>query len=199
MAYTKEQREAKLKQNATLESQDTVERSESPVIEKQKIKNLPLNTTVLVRSNRFGQLIYVCKKFNKRFDWDNIGSVQYMTLDELQALRNEARKFFEKTWIIIDGFADEEYADLYSTEEIYDFLTVSDYYKNYLCPENIDELFRMSASEIEKRLKTASSGSKEFIIIKANELIENRQLDSLSVIETLEDVLKCELSRPIRK
>jgi hypothetical protein len=215
MGYSKEQREANAKKKAeealidNLNNISDDKHNNSSVIaniasdEKQnskvKIKNLPLNTNVIVRSNRYGQLIFICKKYNKRFDWDNVGTTQTLTLDELQAMRNESRKFFEKTWIVVDGFSDEEYADLYSPEEIYDYLTVTQYYKNLLCPENIDLLFTMSAEEIEKRIKSSSSGSRDLIIVRANELIEARKLDALTVIETLEDVLKCELSRPERK
>lgn len=184
MAYTKEQREAK----KDLENKTVNE------VQKINIKNIPLNTTVLVRSNCYGQLVYKSKKTGFQIEWDNVSSQQYLTLDELLTMRNTYRKFFEKNWIIIEGFTDEEYADI-SAEEILDFLQVKSFYTNLLCPENIDELFRMSPEEIEKRIARISSGSKDFIIIRANELIESRQLDGLNIIDALEKSLNCELSR----
>ena len=196
MAYTKEQREAKklAKIESTVKKQDS--KVEEVVVKKTSIKNLPLFTTVLVRSNCFGQLIYRSKNNGFQIEWNDTNTPQYLTLEELLVMRNTYRKFFEKNWIVIDGFVDEEYSEQFTVEDILDFLQVKQYYKNLLCPENIDDLFKMSADEIEKRIKASSSGSRDFIIIRANELIESRKLDSLTVINTLEKVLNCELSRP---
>lgn len=211
MAYTKEQREAKEKlemeklntvtSNEDVSETKTDELSKDDIAikvetKKTNIKNIPISTTVLVRSNCYGQLTYKSKKTGFQIDWDNVQSQQYLSLDELLTMRNTFRKFFEKTWIIIDGFVDDEYSNMFSVEEILDFLQVKQYYKNLLCPENINELFNMTPDEITKRIATASSGSKDFIIIKANELIESGNLDSLKTINTLEKVLNCELSRP---
>ncbi len=196
MGYTKEQREAKklAEIESTAEKQDS--KVEEVVVKKTSIKNLPLFTTVLVRSNCFGQLIYRSKNNGFQIEWNDTNTPQYLTLEELLVMRNTYRKFFEKNWIVIDGFVDEEYSEQFTVEDILDFLQVKQYYKNLLCPENVDDLFKMSAEEIEKRIKASSSGSRDFIIIRANELIESRKLDSLTVINTLEKVLNCELSRP---
>jgi len=203
MAYTKEQREAKkAAEEVAKETKDEVateikDVETQSVKEKVKIniKNIPLNTTVLVKSNCYGQLIYKSKKTGFQIEWDNVSSQQYLTLDELLTMRNTYRKFFEKNWVVIEGFIDDEYSDI-STEEILDFLQVKQFYTNLLCPENIDELFKMSSEEIEKRLSNTATGSKDFIIIRANELIESGELDSLRVINVLEKSLNCELSRP---
>lgn len=201
MAYTKEQREAKknaeevvkeVKDEVTTETKDV---ETKPVKEKINIKNIPLNTTVLVKSNCYGQLIYKSKKTGFQIEWDNVSSEQYMSLEELLTMRNTYRKFFEKNWIIIEGFTDDEYSDI-SSEEILDFLQVKQFYKTLLCPENIDDLFKMKPEEIEKRISNSSAGNKDFIIVRANELIESGELDSLRVINTLEKSLNCELSRP---
>jgi len=195
MAYTKEQREAKKAAEETVVKDKVVETKLTKEKAKINIKNIPLNTTVLVKSNCYGQLVYKSKKTGFQIEWDNVSSQQYLTLDELLTMRNTYRKFFEKNWVVIEGFTDDEYSDI-STEEILDFLQVKQYYKNLLCPENIDELFKMSSEEIEKRLSNTATGSKDFIIIRANELIESGELDSLRVINVLEKSLNCELSRP---
>ena len=198
MGYTKEQREAKKLAEIESNIKNKDSKVKTTVVKKNKmsIKNLPLSTSVLVRSNCFGQLVYESKKTGFQIEWNDTNTPQYLTLEELLVMRNTYRKFFEKNWIVIDGFVEPEYSEMFSVEDILDFLQVKRFYKNLLCPENIDDLFKMSADEIEKRIKASSSGSKDFIIIRANELIESRKLDSLTVINTLEKVLNCELSRP---
>lgn len=195
MAYTKEQREAKKNTEEVTTEHKSVETKPIKEIKKINIKNIPLNTTVLVTSNCYGQLVYKSKKTGFQIEWDNVSSQQYLTLEELLTMRNTYRKFFERNWVIIEGFTDEEYSNI-SAEEILEFLQVKQFYVNLLCPDNIDELFKMSSEEIEKRVATTSSGNKDFIIIRANELIESGELDSLRVINALEKSLNCELSRP---
>lgn len=211
MGYTREQREAKkqaemdsLKSKENTNSDSKVENSVvikedlKPIKEKKKnisIASIPSYTNVLVRSNCFGQLIYVSTKTRQQIEWDNTTTPQYMSLDELLVMRNSQKKFFESAWVAIDGFVDKEYADLFSVEDILDYLQVKQYYKNALCPENIDNLFTMSPEEIEKRIVNSSSNSKDMIIIRANEFIQSGKLDSLKVITALEKALNCELDR----
>jgi hypothetical protein len=206
MGYTKEQREAKklaeIEKNKIASSNAQTEQVEkiTEVFKENKqrvnIKNLPLHTSVRVRSNVFGQLIYKSKKTGYQIEWDNSITPQYFTLDELQEMRNTQRKFFERNWVIIDGFVDDELSASYSIEEILDYLHVKEYYKNFLCPENVDDLFKLPVDEIEKRLLTTSDGNKDLIVVRANELIQNGVLDSMRVILTLEKALNCELSQP---
>lgn len=199
MGYTKAQREAKL-QNEKSEVQNkepVIEKDEEiiqePVIEKEKlpINNLPLFTKVWVRSNCYGELIYISQK-----TWDNFGSRQPMTLEELITMRNTYIKFFTKNLIIIEGFQDAEYAQTYSVEEILEYLQVSQYYKSSLCPDNLEEVFRMTPDKIEECVPNMSSGVKSAITIRANELITNGQLDSMKLVTSLEKALGCELCRP---
>jgi hypothetical protein len=119
-----------------------------------------------------------------------------MSLEELLIMRNSQRKFFERPWVRIVGFTDPTYDEIFSVEDILDFLQVKQYYKNSLCPDNLDDLFKLPTDELEKRIPNMSLGTKSNIVVRANDLIEKGQLDSLSVIMTLEKLLNCELSRP---
>jgi hypothetical protein len=174
---------------------NTNEINEVMVEQKKKldIRNLPLHTTVRVRSNVFGELIYVSTKSNYKVSWNDNSTPLYFTLDELLIMRNTQPKFFRENWIVIDGFVDEEYANVFSADDIYDYLQVAEYYKSFLCPENIDDLFRMKPNDIVKKLKGMSNTNKDYIILRANQLIEDGTLDSLKVISTLEKELGCEL------
>lgn len=195
MGYTKEQREAKKieqsKNNLDMENNDV-----QVTKKKLSINNLPLNTAVLVRSNCFGNLVYISRKTGFITEWTDTHTPQYLTLEELLIMGNTQPKFFIKNWVVIDGFVDKEYADMFTVEDILDFLHIKQHYKHLLCPEDVDQLFKMQPAEIEKRLLNSTNINRDFIIIRANELIENRELDSLSVINTLEKIFGCELSRP---
>lgn len=185
-------RPSKSTKSENTENKDITTKSEiqTPKID---IKNLPLHTTVRVRSNTFGELIYVSKKSGFKVSWNDNTTPLYFSLDELLVMRNTQIKFFEENWIVIDGFVDKEYADVFSADDIYEYLQVTTYYKSYLCPQNIDDLFSMKPDAIIKRLKGTSNINKDFIIIRANQLIEDGTLDSLKVISTLEKELGCEL------
>lgn len=201
MAYTKEQREANQRKKEELEQESQKQEEKESIIEKKKkeisIRNLPLSTEVYVSNNCHNGLIYISRgRTGFETSWDYFGNPQPMTLEELLIMRNTQRKFFERPWIRIEGFVDEDYNELFSVEEILDFLQVKKYYSKILCPPNIDDIFKLSPAEIEERVPKMSKGTKANIVVRANTLIESGQLDSLRVIATLEKVLNCELSRP---
>jgi hypothetical protein len=167
------------------------EERESPTIDR-----VPLNTNVWVYSNSYGQLIYISKKTGFRVDWDNFGAKQNLSLEELIVMRNTQRKFFSNNLIRIKGFVEQRYDSKYSVEDILGYLQVKDYYKNSLCPESLDDLFRMSPNEIIERLGNLSTSTKNSVVVRANELIMNGTLDSLSVISAIEKTINCDLTRP---
>ena len=108
-------------------------------------------------------------------------------------MRNTQPKFFERTYIVIDGFIETELSETLSAEDIYEYLQATKFYKSFLCPENIDELFKMKPADITKKLNGTSTINKDNIIIRANQMIESGELDSMKVIATLEKELGCEL------
>jgi len=167
-------------------------------IEKKKpnISNIPPSTYVWVASNVYGGLIYISQRTGTRIEWSDYNNRQLMTLDEVITMRNTQRSFIEKNWVRIIGFVDAEYADTYSLEELLEYLQIKEYYKDSLCPENIDDVFALSPEEIKKRVPNMSEGVKNNIIVRANDLIKNGKLDSHKKILALEEALKCELSKP---
>ncbi len=163
-------------------------------VQRLDVHHLPLSTLVWVKSNCYGELIYISSKTGFSTSWESYGSRQAMSLEELIIMRNSTN-FFKKNRVVIDSFQDSEYEYLYTVEEILDFLNVKQYYKDAICPKNIDDIFKFSPSDIEKRVPKMSNGVKTTITIRANELIQSGELDSLKVISALEKALNCELSR----
>lgn len=190
---SKKGRPKTIKTETTTEKTDEVKIVKEKKVEKINIRTLPLHTVINVRSNVFGELIYKSIKNGFKVSWnDNITPLGF-TLDELLIMRNTQPKFFERTWIVIDGFIDTEISETLSAEDIYEYLQATKFYKSFLCPENIDELFTMKPDDIVKRLRGTSTINKDAVIIRANEMIESGELDSIRVITTLEKELGCEL------
>jgi hypothetical protein len=141
MGYSKEQRDAK---KLLEEVEDNTQETVIETVKKVPINNLPLYTTVWVKSNRHGELIYVSKKTGFTTSWENFGIPQPMTLEELMTMRNTYIKFFTRNLIIIEGFQDPEYNETYSVEEILAYLQVTQYYTSSLCPNNLNDVFKMT-------------------------------------------------------
>lgn len=191
MAYTKEQRKAKEQSEQVADAVIALPIEE----EKEPIENIPLNATVWVKNNSVGKLVYVSKRTGFLTEWQNNGADQPMSLEELIMMRNTYIKFFKSNWITIKGFVSAKYKDLYSVEEIYEFLQVKQYYTSSLCPNNLDDVFQLTPEEILKRVPNMSAGVRSSILIRANDLIESKKIDSISVVEALEKALNCELYR----
>ncbi len=196
MAYTKEQREAKKK--PSLETENSVQKTVKEDKKKAtslSIKNLtPSTTSVWVKNNTYGELNYISKKTGFQTSWEGHGAIQPLTLEELIVMRNSQMMFFEQNWIMIEGFVDSEYEEMFSAEEIIEFLQVKQYYKGFLCLDNIDSIFTMNPDEIEDKISKMSAGFKNSIIVRANDLINSGEIDSRKVISTLEKALKTKFS-----
>ena len=176
-----------------------IEKVATPSIPKEtkklEIRNVPLSATVWVVSNCVGELLYISKKTGYEVTWNEFNSKQPMSLEEILVMRNTQKKFMQENWIKISGFIDEIYSQ-FSVEEILTFLQIREYYTNTLCPDDINDVFNMSPEDIKEKVPNMSSGVKNAITIRANDLIKNGQLDSFKRISALETALNCELSRP---
>jgi len=136
---------------------------------------------VTIRNGFNGRLVYVSKRTGERFVWDDFGSEQDMELQELKNAKNSSRAFFENNWFMIDD------------PEVIAYLGVERYYKNALRFDSFDELFDLSPEDIKKRVALLSAGQKASVAYRARQLIAAKEIDSIRVIEALEDSLSAEL------
>lgn len=148
-----------------------------------------------VRSNVFGELIFVDPVTRERISWQQCGEVLQMPLSTLRHMKNGAVKFFTNQLILITGFADEN-ADKFEVADIYKALYVSQYYKEILDPANYDDICSWKPSEIKEKVSVLSGGAKAKLVVVLNTYIEKGILDSLKAIKTFEEVLGCDLKRP---
>ena len=155
----------------------------------QRSAKLPLDTVVPVICKVVGGAVYESQRFKGYpIHWDSYGSVEYIELSELVSMRNTSRRFFEDNWIVLGDKED------YTAEQLYDFLKVSNLYKNIYTPENINDIFKLEPNDIIKKVSNLSKGMKSTIATKAKEMIDAKELDSNKKIEALETALNVKFS-----
>ena len=189
-------------QNARPKADMPVETAVSPATEETAAPAKPgqpakvrLDDSVLIRvkSNTYGQLIYVNKRTGDRTEWSRFGEEQSVTMGDLRAMKGTQLPFFSDQMIVVTGCDDERYPDL-TPAEIYDALLVSRYYKNIVDPDNFGRIFSASEDETRQWVSQMSSNARMNLIVALNAAIRNGTLDSLRKIKLFEDLLGCELA-----
>ena len=144
-------------------------------------ETLPANAIISVRNGFNGKLVYRSRKTGEVFVWERFGDEQDIEFQELRNARNSYRSFFENNWFLFDD------------PEVIDCLDLKQYYKNALSYEEFDSIFEQSADEIKDRLSKLSKGQKSSIAYRAKQLIREGGIDSIKVINAVEDALGIEL------
>lgn len=153
-------------------------KSVAPEVRKKRDMNEMIEVISIVNS----PLVYVSKnQIGYRIEWDEYLQENWMEYKELINMRNSQRSFFSAPWIICDW-------------DVLEDLKVTQYYKNMIDLENLDDVFEKSPEELAHILEIAPRGIKQLISGRAYELIRNKQLDSISIIETIENTLNVDLS-----
>lgn len=109
-------------------------------------------------------------------EWHKLGYVGTFFGTPVVAAPQRHKKFFDHNWFVFD----EEY------DWVIDFLGVRAFYNNIINLEGIDALLKKTPKKIEKELATLTNGQKRTVAYRAMEMIRNKEIDSLSVIEVLE-------------
>ena len=148
-----------------------------------------------VKSNVFGELIFVDPVTKAKVRWVQCGEVLQLPLAMLRNMKNGAVKFFTNQLVIITGFADEN-AEKYEVADIYKALYITQYYKDILDPTDYDDICSWTPAVIKQKVPMLSKGAKGKLVVALNTYIEKGVLDSLKAIKTFEEVLGCDLARP---
>ena len=153
------------------------------------------NDEVVVRSNVFGELIYINDRNGDQIIWENCGEEQVLSVRDIRDMKAKQHSFFKEGWISITDSPDVDFEE-YTMKEVYDALQIGRYYNDNLVSFNIDDIFVMSEDALRKKISTMSEGIKRSIVVRANEKIIDGSLDSLKKVKLLEEVLGCELTSP---
>ena len=82
---------------------------------------------------------------------------------------------------------------LFDDPQVIEWLGVSQYYKHALTVDGFDELFDKTPAEIKKIVSNLSNGQKSSVAFRARSKIKEGEIDSIKVINALEDALGVEL------
>lgn len=146
-----------------------------------KPKDIDPEQYVSVKNGFQGKLVYRSKKTGETFVWDSFGSEQEIELRELKSVKNTYKKYFENNWFMFDE------------DWVIDYLGVRQYYKNSISVSDFDEIFNKKPSELTEIINGLSAGQKKSVAYRARQLIFDKKIDSLSMIDALEKALNVEL------
>lgn len=136
---------------------------------------------VTVRNGFHGRLVYRSKRTGESFIWDGFGAEQEIELRELKNAKNSNKKFFINNWFMFDE------------DWIPEYLGVRQFYKHAISIDHFDDIFQKKPEKLKQLIAELSSGQKQSVAYRARELIAAKQIDSISVISTLEEALGIEL------
>lgn len=140
-----------------------------------------MNEMVSVISIVKGGLIYQSKaQRGYTVEWGEFLEENWMEYKELITMRNTQKAFFTNPWIICEW-------------DVLEDLKVSQYYKNIIDLSNLDEVFEKRPEELKQTLETVPVGIRALIVDRAYELIHNKELDSMNIIDVIEEVCNIDL------
>ena len=163
-----------------------VEKSKAPV-------RISDDVLVDVKNCFHGKLYYKNPISGELVVWDRVGEVQTMTMRELRAMKARQLGFFKNQWIAIVGVADSNGENI-TPADIYKNLVITQYYKNFIDPDNFEEVCNWTEAEIAERIPAMSQGVKDNLIVALNDYILSGKLDSRRKIKAFEQALDCELA-----
>lgn len=149
----------------------------------EEIVDLPMDTTVNVKSICFGGLTYKSRSTNAVFRWNQIGSVHPMTVAEINEMNNYKSDFLRKPLVIL---MDERAVKKFRLTPVYE---------NVAKINNLTAVFNSSLPEIERVIDDALRvNMRDILISKVRQMYKNKKLKDIEVIRLLERKLKFDLS-----
>lgn len=149
----------------------------------EEIVDLPMDTTINVKSICFGGLTYKSRSTNAVFRWNQIGSIQPMTIGEINEMNNYKSDFLRKPLVIL---MDERAVKKFRLTPVYE---------NVAKVNNLTSVFNSSLPEIEGVIDDALRvNMRDILISKVRQMYKNKKLKDIEVIRLLERKLKFDLS-----
>lgn len=152
--------------------------AEKPKVEKRKpLPKVDLNELVEVESCFHGELYFESPKTGNKANWGYFGAVDYLTVEDLMSMRNTQPAFFRNNWIMLVGD---------NAQDVFDYLQLGRFYKNYRSVEDFAELFAMAPEDLAEAMAEMNKEAKENVARHAYSLMQDGELDSVRLIEVIE-------------
>lgn len=159
--------------------EEKVEKPQKPILRK---KQIDLNQLVPCRNVTVGNLIYVSKKTGLQTLWMSYDDVEFIDVGELLTMKASQPKFLTEPWLVIDD------------EDVVEYLGLKHLYAKLADVEDLDSFFDKSHGEMEAILEKLPNGTKNSIISRSRQLVEDGTLFDNRKIKVLEKALKIDLS-----
>lgn len=144
---------------------------------------LSLDDVIPVKSITFGGLTYKARSTNAIYRWPTIGSLEYMTVSELNEMNNYKRAYLNKPLVIL---MDERAIKKFRLQKVYE---------NVAQINNLKSLFKSDMSTIERIIDTAiDANMRDILISKVRQMIKNGTLTNINIIKLLEKKLQHDLA-----
>lgn len=144
---------------------------------------LELDTSIPVKSITFGGLTYKSRSTNAVFRWNQIGTIQYMTVAELNEMNNYKSAFLNKPLVIL---MDERAVKKFRLTPVYE---------NVAKLNNLKEVFSSDMQTIERVIDDALRvNMRDILINKVRQMYKTGKLVDINVIRLLEKKLSFDLS-----
>lgn len=152
---------------------------ETEVVEKVKAPEkriIDRDEWVTIMNYTTGRTRYTSKKTGTEVTFSEFGQTDEIQVGELITMKNAHPRYLREPWLVI------------LDEDVVEFLGLQEVYKNLVITDNLEEIFKMSGEQFKEMLIKAPKGMAQTIVSKATELIENKRLDSMSIIRTIQEV-----------
>lgn len=144
---------------------------------------LELDTSIPVKSITFGGLTYKSRTTNAVFRWSQIGSIQYMTVSELNEMNNYKSTFLNRPLVIL---MDERAIKKFRLTPVYE---------NVAKINNLKSVFNSDMQTIEKVVDNALRvNMRDILISKVRQMYKTKKLVDINIIRLLEKKLSFDLS-----
>lgn len=169
--------ETERNEEAVVEKKTASQQTASQPSKRRKIlASLDPNELVELESRVMGTLIYVSTT-GYTIEWSEFGDVHLVPISELIKMRNEQPAFFRNHWV---------YPISENSDSVIEALQLDRYYQKLSDLQNFDDLFDYEPEQLALIMKDEPVFMKENVARRAEQMIADGKLDSVSVIDAIE-------------
>ena len=149
----------------------------------EEIVDLPMDETINVKSIVYGGLTYKSRTTNAVFRWNQIGSIQPMTVAEINEMNNHKTDFLRKPLVIL------------MDERAIKKFRLTGVYENVAKINNLSAVFNSGdLDKIDKVISDALSvNMRDILISKVRQMYKNKKLTDINILRLLEKRLQFDL------
>lgn len=159
------------------------EKVEQELVKEASKRQYSLDDMIPCKCVKGNKVIYVSTKTGQRYEWNGFGDLCDVMYQDLLSLKSSKSSYIFDPLIVI---CDDELVEQWSRD-------LEAIYENFVGIDNPDDFFKMSANEIRVKLSVAPVGLKDTIRTTACKKVKTGELDQLSVIRAIDEVLDTDL------